>query len=112
MQWVDGKLRDEKSWNHIKVKATSDSREMERSSLEEFIFEHYYGYTKISDKVSQEYKINHPRWLVNDVIEKSILCDFSQMYGLPFGDLSHKNPDSVIIAEGSDISVDWKRQSF
>lgn len=100
------------SWNHIKVKATSDSREMERGSLEEFIFEHYYGYTKISDNLSQEYKINHPRWLVNDVIEKSIICDFSQMYGLAFGDLSHKNPDSVIIAEGSDISVDWKRQPF
>ena len=100
------------SWNHIKVEATSDSREMERGSLEEFIFEHYYGYTKISDNLSQEYKINHPRWLVNDIIEKSIKCDFVQMYGLPFGDLSNKSPDSVIIAEGSDISVDWKRQPF
>lgn len=100
------------SWNHIKVKATTDSREMERGSLEEFIFEHYYGYTKISENVSQEYKINHPRWLVNDVTENSIKCDFSQMYGLPFGELSSKNPYSVIIAEGSDISVDWKRQTF
>lgn len=100
------------SWNHIKVEATINSREMERGSLEEFIFEHYYGYTKISDNLSQEYKINHPRWLVNDIIGKSIKCDFLQMYGLPFNDLSNKNPDSVIIAEGSDISVDWKRQPF
>lgn len=34
------------------------------------------------------------------------------MYGLSFSHLSNKKPDSVIIAEGSDISVDWKRQSF
>jgi hypothetical protein len=80
--------------------------------LEEFIFEHYYGYTKISDSVSQEYKINHPSWLVNDVNEKSVNCDFSQMYGPPFSDLNNKNPVSVITAEGSNISVDWKRQQF
>ena len=100
------------SWNHIKVKATRNSREMNPGSLEEFIFEHYYGYTKISDSVSQEYKINHPRWLVNDVNEESVNCDFSQMYGPHFSDLNNKNPVSVITAEGSDISVDWKRQSF
>ena len=100
------------SWNHIKVNATLDSREMDRGSLEEFIFEHYYGYTKISENVSQEYKINHPRWMVNDIIEKSIKCDFSSMYGHSFSHLSNKEPDSVIIAEGSDISVDWKRQPF
>jgi hypothetical protein len=100
------------SWNHIKVNATMDSREMDRGSLEEFIFEHYYGYTKISENVSQEYKINHPRWMVNDVTEKSIKCDFSGMYGHSFSHLSNKEPDSVIIAEGSDISVDWKRQPF
>lgn len=99
-------------WNHIKVNATMDSREMDRGSLEEFIFEHYYGYTKISDNVSQEYKINHPRWMVNDVTEKSVECDFSRMYGLSFSHLSNQKPDSVIIAEGSDISVDWKRQPF
>jgi hypothetical protein len=85
---------------------------MDRGSLEEFIFEHYYGYTKISENVSQEYKINHPRWMVNDVTAKSIKCDFSSMYGHSFSHLSNKEPDSVIIAEGSDISVDWKRQPF
>ena len=81
-------------------------------SLVGFIFEHYYGYTKISENVSQEYKINHPRWMVNDVTEKSIKCDFTSMYGHSFSHLSNKEPDSVIIAEGADISVDWKRQPF
>jgi hypothetical protein len=50
--------------------------------------------------------------MVNDVTEKSVECDFSGMYGIPFSHLSNKKPDSVIIAEGSDISVDWKRQPF
>ncbi len=99
-------------WNHMEVKATTEKREMERGSLEEFIFEHYFGYTRISENRSQEYRINHPRWMVNDVLEASIECNFSAMYGPAFRHLSAKLPKSVIIAEGSEISVDWKRHPF
>jgi uncharacterized protein YqjF (DUF2071 family) len=104
----DWKVND--VWNNIRVQASIVSREMLRGSLEEFIFEHYYGYTRISDSVSQEYRINHPRWRVNNVTDASVDCDFGQMYGQDFAALSHQNPESVIIAEGSDISVDWKRK--
>jgi hypothetical protein len=85
---------------------------MSRGSLEEFIFEHYYGYTKLSSSESQEYKINHPRWQVNDVIDSMIHCDFEKMYGQAFGSLNNQPADAVIIAEGSDISVDWQRKKF
>jgi hypothetical protein len=104
----DWKIND--VWNNISVEASIESREMLQGSLEEFIFEHYYGYTKISDSESQEYRINHPRWRVNNVNNSSVQCDFAQMYGPDFGALSHQTPESVIIAEGSDISVDWKRK--
>lgn len=100
------------SWNHIQVNASTAPREMSRGSLEEFIFEHYYGYTKLSSSESQEYKINHPRWQVNDVIDSMIHCDFEKMYGQAFGSLNNQPADAVIIAEGSDISVDWQRKKF
>jgi hypothetical protein len=100
------------SWNHIEVNASTAPREMSRGSLEEFIFEHYYGYTRLSLSESQEYKINHPRWQVNDVIDSMIHCDFEKMYGQAFGSLNNQPADAVIIAEGSDISVDWQRKKF
>ena len=81
-------------------------------SIEEFIFEHYYGYTKINNQLSQEYKVNHPRWQVNKVIDYSIHCDFKAMYGNDFSLLSNQQPDSVIIAEGSPVTVKWKRTTF
>jgi uncharacterized protein YqjF (DUF2071 family) len=99
-------------WNFLEVQATTKAREMPSNSLEEFIFEHYYGYTKINETETQEYKINHPRWLVNDVIDFKIHCDFSSMYGKAFQHLSTQHPKSVIIAEGSEIQVDWKRVSI
>ena len=81
-------------------------------SIEEFIFEHYYGYTKINNQLSQEYKVNHSRWRVNKVIDYVIQCDFKAMYGIDFSFLSKQEPDAVIVAEGSPVTVKWKRTSF
>jgi hypothetical protein len=53
-------------------------------NIEEFIFEHYYGYTKINKFQTQEYKINHPRRLINEVKDYSIDCDLISIYGNNF----------------------------
>ena len=99
-------------WNHIAVNAAKENEQILPGSVEEFIFEHYYGYTKINSQLSQEYKVNHPRWQVHKVIDYSIHCDFKSMYGNDFSFLSNQQPDSVIIAQGSPVSVKWKRTSF
>lgn len=112
----DKKIRYEwktnKEWNHIAVNAAKENEQMMPDSVEEFIFEHYYGYTKISDRLSQEYKVNHPRWQVNKVTDYSIQCDFTAMYGDDFSILNSQQPHQVILAEGSAVSVNWKRSSF
>jgi uncharacterized protein YqjF (DUF2071 family) len=99
-------------WNEINVNTAIESVEMIPESIEEFIFEHYYGYTKISEDVSQEYRVNHPRWKVNKVMDYSINCDFQAMYGNDFTLLNDQQPQSVIFASGSDVTVDWKRRKF
>jgi len=101
-----------KGWNHIEVNAAIKNEIMLPGSVEEFIFEHYYGYTKINKQLSQEYKVNHSRWLVNKVMDYSIHCNFKSMYGDEFSFLSNHQPDSVIIAEGSPVTVVWKRTEF
>ena len=100
------------SWNHIEVNAAKENEQILPESIEEFIFEHYYGYTKIDNQLSQEYKVNHPRWFVNKVIDYSIHCDFKSMYSTDFSFLSNRQPNSVIIAEGSPVTVNWKRSIF
>jgi uncharacterized protein YqjF (DUF2071 family) len=99
-------------WNEINVNTSIESVEMIPESIEEFIFEHYYGYTKISEEVSQEYRVNHPRWKVNKVLDYSINCDFQAMYGNDFTFLNNQQPQSVIFASGSDVTVDWKRKKI
>jgi uncharacterized protein YqjF (DUF2071 family) len=99
-------------WNHIAVNTAKENDQMLPGSVEEFIFEHYFGYTKINSQLSQEYKVNHPRWEVNKVNDYSIDCDFTSMYGNDFSFLNKQAPDSVIVAEGSPVTVNWKRTSF
>lgn len=99
-------------WNSIEVTVSNTSEAMAVESLEEFIFEHYYGYTKVNSQHTQEYRVNHPRWNINKVMEYSIQCNFKEMYGEAFSILSDTAPASVIMAEGSPVSVQWKRNNL
>ena len=103
-QW----LVDQK-WNSIGVHAENVALEMQKNSFEEFIFEHYYGYTRVDKMTTEEYRINHPRWKINTVINSEIQCDFEANYGSDFAFLNRVVPTSVFIAEGSAIEVKWKR---
>jgi hypothetical protein len=49
---------------------------------------------------------------LNELKDYSIDCDFKFIYDIDFSYLSYRQPDSVIIAEGSTVTVDWKRMTF
>lgn len=76
-------------------------------SLEHFIYEHYYGYTKVSPRETWEYKVNHPPWETNPLVSCVVACDFEKMYGAGFAFLNHQQPVAVFNAIGSEISIDW-----
>ncbi len=99
-------------WNSIHVIADKDKCKIEPATIEEFIFERYFGYTKLSTDTTQEYRINHPKWVTNTINSNEVNCDFGAMYGTAFANLNHQKPDSVILAEGSSVSVNWKRDRF
>ena len=96
-------------WNSIAVDFDSKTETMKTNSLEKFIYEHYYGYTKINNLQTEEYQLKHPSWNIHKVIDYKIDCDFEAMYGKSFSILNQMKPNSVFIAEGSDVSIYWKR---
>ena len=109
---IEYQWKIDKRWNTLSVIAGAEEKPMAKESLEEFIFEHYYGYSMINKSTSEEYKIEHPRWKINDVLQYNINCDFEKMYGKDFDFLNNSNPKNVILAEGSSIAVKWKRIRF
>ena len=99
----------DKKWNHILVETEVASKEMRHNSLEEFIYEHYYGYTKVNECTTEEYHLQHPSWKVCTMLNYNINCDFIAMYGSAFSVLNKTKPTAVFLAKGSTVAVDWKR---
>ena len=98
-----------KNWQSIYVESSTKSNFMKKGSLENFIYEHYYGYTKVDENKTEEYKLQHPSWETSEVINYEIDCDFKAMYGNSFSVLNQTKPTAVFIAKGSSVGVEWKR---
>ncbi|MFN3196547.1 MAG: YqjF family protein [Chlorobiota bacterium] len=96
-------------WNHIEIKTNGKKLNLEPNSETEFITEHYWGYAKVNNLKTNEYEVTHPRWEVYNVEEFTIDIDFGKIYGKKFSFLSNKEPDSVMLAEGSEITVENKK---
>jgi len=100
---------DEK-WNTIEVETKKELKEIEVGSEAEFITEHYFGYTKITEETTFEYEVTHPRWEQFEVLNYSVDIDFEKNYGNDFAFLQNQKPTSVFLAKGSKIGVKNKRK--
>ncbi len=94
--------------NSIYIKAAKNLSEIKERSKTEFITEHYWGYAKQGKKQTNEYEVTHPKWQHYEVEEYKIKTDFGRTYGKEFSFLNHQKPDSVMLAEGSKITVEPK----
>lgn len=98
----------DKSWHSIEITADKKALPMENDSEFEFITEHYYGFTKRSNKTS-EYEVCHPKWDWYKVKNHQLEICFNKIYGNDFECLNHQEPLSVMLAEGSKIIVKTKK---
>jgi uncharacterized protein YqjF (DUF2071 family) len=103
------KWKKNKEWNSIEIEASIESIKIEPNSEIEFITEHYWGYAKVNEKKSNEYEVTHPKWEVYNVTDYEINVDFGAVYGAEFEVLNTVSPNSVMLAEGSEITVEGKR---
>ena len=92
-------------WNNFSIKAAAAPINIQPNSEEEFITEHYWGYTNINEKCTSEYAVEHPRWKMYQVIESSIDVIYGKLYGDVFSFLDNQKPDSIMLSEGSEIVV-------
>ncbi len=106
---VEYKWKYNNKWHSIAIKANIDSDPIPPNSETEFITEHYWGYAKVSDAKTNEYEVTHPKWEAYTVTDYAIDADFGALYGNEFGFLSSARPVSVMLAEGSQITVETKR---
>ncbi len=106
---VSYKWKFNNKWNSIEAVADPVAVPIAAGSEEEFIAEHYYGYSKFNALKTYEYRVSHPRWNVYPVKNYLVDCDFEALYGKSFAFLQDAVPSSVFMAQGSAITVSDKR---
>lgn len=102
--------KKEGRWHQFVVEAENEPKPIEPGSEAEFITEHYWGYARQGDKSTNEYEVKHPTWLQYAVEDYNLEVDYGQLYGKAFEPLNGQGPASVMLAEGSAVSVESKRQ--
>jgi uncharacterized protein YqjF (DUF2071 family) len=102
--WKSGR-----GWNTIEVDGVDTPLEIPTGSEEEFITEHYWGYTRLGADRTGEYAVEHPRWRTFPLRSYRIDADFGGLYGQEFASLTRETPRSAMLAEGSTVLVRGRR---
>jgi hypothetical protein len=92
-------------WNFLAVNAAIEKQPIQPESEEEFITEHYWGYTKVNRKKTSAYEVRHPKWNIHPVKSFAYKCSICDLYGQQFEETLQRAPTSVFLADGSEISV-------
>jgi uncharacterized protein len=92
-------------WTTIECPVDGPSLPAAPGSQEEFITEHYWGYTRQRDGGTIEYRVDHPRWRVAPIDSPIIAGDLNGTYGPAFGSILRTRPVSAFLADGSPVVV-------
>ncbi len=109
-QTIEYDWKKQGRWHSFHLNAATQAHPMPTGSEAEFITEHYWGYAKRSETQTNEYQVTHPRWHVYEVKNHRIDVDFAKLYGANFAELNQLKPTSIMLAEGSEITVEPKRR--
>lgn len=104
-QLITYEWKKKDKWNRLEAITGLLPTPLKPGSEEEFITEHFWGYSKSGPGKTVEYHVEHPRWDIYPLQQFEVDCDFSSLYGKPFAWLNTIQPDSVFLAEGSPIAV-------
>jgi uncharacterized protein YqjF (DUF2071 family) len=108
-EWRGGG-RDPRRWHALEAETEGPAAELAPGSEEEFVAEHYWGYTRQRDGGTVEYQVQHPRWRAWPARRAALDADVAGLYGAAFADSLGGAPRSAFVAEGSPVAVYFPRR--
>ena len=92
-------------WNGIEAIAGNVKKPLITGTEEEFITEHYRGYTKMKNGATSEYQVQHPRWSMQEVKSCEVNVNTDALYGEQWHPFLSAKPTSVFLADGSPVTI-------
>jgi uncharacterized protein YqjF (DUF2071 family) len=92
-------------WHSLSARTSGSACLSEPGSEEEFITEHYWGYSRQRDGSTMEYQVEHPRWRVWKTATARYDADVGRLYDPEFAPYLGAPPSSAFVADGSPVVV-------
>ena len=107
---VEYKWRLGTNWNGISLEVEGSPVPISPRSQEEFITEHYWGYTMQKDGSCDEYQVIHPSWKVWTAKNVVVESEMESLYGKELAAVLKTRPASAFLADGSEVTVSRGRR--
>jgi uncharacterized protein len=92
-------------WCYLTAQVMGAPELPREGSLEQFITEHYWGYSTQRGGGSLEYHVSHVPWQVWVSTTAGFEGDVSDLYGIELSRVLQGHPSSAFIADGSPVTV-------
>lgn len=96
------------SWNYIKIQA-SLSHSLSPHTIEAFIADRHWAYTKAGDHRTFEFEIEHSPWNIFPSHSFEMNLDAAKIYGSEFAEYFHQKPLTVFLMDGSQTKVSYPK---
>jgi uncharacterized protein YqjF (DUF2071 family) len=94
-----------RDWCVMDAQALGAPVEPHEGSLEQFITEHYWGYSARRGGGCLEYHVSHVPWRVWPSRSAGFKGNADSLYGSELSAILHRPPDSAFVADGSPVLV-------
>jgi len=98
-------LQQAGQWQGMAARSAGDWREPAEQACETFLIEHYWGYNRQSGGQTMEYEVTHPIWRTRPAQLVRFDLDVESLYGAQWAEALAGEPDAVVLAEGSEVTV-------
>jgi len=95
----------DRRWSSIRIETEGAGAFPEVDSAEQFITEHYWGYSSQTDRGCLEYEVHHEPWRVWNGRDARFEGEATSLYGPALARILTARPDSAFLAEGSPVTV-------
>jgi uncharacterized protein len=99
-QWKTGS-----QWCKLAAQTVGDPSRPGEGSMEQFITEHYWGYSTRHSGGCLEYQVSHPPWQVWATAQARFDGEASTLYGSDLGSVLQLQPAGAFVADGSPVIV-------
>ena len=102
---VEYQWRVNGDWCRIFAQTADLPKQAPDGSLEQFITEHYWGYSNQQAGKSLEYRVSHVPWKVWAASSAGFEGEANTLYGNDLAAVLQRRPDSAFVADGSPVIV-------